>query len=97
MQVSTRGLATHGRGARVALGALHAEHKDATGGRERERASESERERERARERSRETESERESEKPQRVGLFTRQSGNASWVYTVVSQVSFTLLMSWIL
>ena len=60
MQVSTRGLATHGRGARVALGALHAKHKDATGGRERERA----RELESARERERE----RERDKPQCVG-----------------------------
>ena len=52
--MDTRGLATHGRGARVALGALHTEHKDATGGGERERELESASERERAIERERE-------------------------------------------
>ena len=66
VQVSARSGHTWARRARVALGALHAEHKDATGGRERER------ERERARERARESAREREGERERESERATR-------------------------
>ena len=68
--MSARSGHTWARRARVALGALHAEHKDATGGRERER------EREKARERERESERERERERERSPNLLDCSPAN---------------------